>query len=86
MATERPTASTITDDQLDALWKALDEVEKRHSRVEFGNYDSGEPYRACPHCGWLSPCPTLQIIARQRRIVESYRDRTPDPEEADHLA
>lgn len=69
MPIPRPTASTITDDQLDALWDALDQIETLHTRVEEGNYDSGEPYRACIHCGWLIPCPTVQIISRQRSLA-----------------
>lgn len=74
----RPTASTITDDQLDALWDALDQIEALH--VEAPLYDSdGVPYPSgnCV-CGEAGPCTTLKIVYRQRaRALEApCRPRT----------
>jgi hypothetical protein len=56
---ERPTASTITDDQLDALWDALDQIEALHS--DYAGY--------CRMCGGLHPCLTIEIISRQRSLA-----------------
>lgn len=64
----RPTASTITDDQLDALWDALDQIEDAHPAR--GDY--------CDTCGGKTPCYTLRIISRQRsHILESTCPRSP---------
>lgn len=67
MPIPRPTASTITDDQLDALWTALDEVDALH----FEHFRDGKPMGWC-NCGHSCPCPTVKIISRQRsRALES---------------
>lgn len=62
----RPTASTITDDQLDALWDALDQIEALHYEVpEYSALGDMSPSGNCA-CGEPGPCPTLTIISRQR--------------------
>jgi len=65
---ERPTASTITDDQLDALWKALEQIEKLHSPIPVEE-PSGEYVPTCPEDGEYTPCTTLRIIWRQRDLA-----------------
>jgi hypothetical protein len=65
----RPTASTVTDDQLDALWDALDQIEALHYEVpEYSSLGDITPSGNCV-CGESGPCPTLQIIYRQRSIA-----------------
>lgn len=81
MTAERPTASTITDDQLDALWDALAQIEGVHQpdgKPE--DYEYGEV--PCGECGYAA-CETSQIIIRQRYIAEEPPRE--HPEEADHL-
>lgn len=74
----RPTASTITDNQLEALWDALDQIEALH--YEAPMYDmSGDmnPSGDCV-CGEPGPCTTMKIISRQRSIAsESACPRNP---------
>lgn len=73
---ERPTASTITDDQLDALWDALDQVEALHYEVP-DPLDPISPSGNCV-CGEPGPCTTMKIISRQRsRALESPCRQTP---------
>lgn len=64
MPIPRPTASTITDDQVDALWDALDQVEAYHAEVLHGRYAG-----SCRICGCPAPCPTVNIISRQRSLA-----------------
>jgi hypothetical protein len=74
----RPTASTITDDQLDALWDALDQIEALHHEApEYDGYGQPSPSGNCV-CGEPGPCTTLKIISRQRSIaLESTCPRSP---------
>lgn len=74
----RPTASTITDDQLDALWDALDQIEALHYEVpEYGDLGDMNPSGNCA-CGEPGPCTTLTIISRQRsKALESTCPRSP---------
>jgi hypothetical protein len=67
MPEKRPTASTINDEQLDALWTALDEVSRVHTPVgDPQDYDEGAI--PCPECGYAF-CATIEIISRQRSIA-----------------
>lgn len=55
--------SGLTDDQLDALWGALDALEALHtSSVLCG-------VRVCRECSHPFPCTTVQTISRQRSIA-----------------
>lgn len=63
----RPTASTINDNQLDALWAALDELEVLHQHHILNGVREAE---FCAQCGHLAPCPTAQIISRQRSVIQ----------------
>lgn len=78
MPTPRPTASTITDDQLDALWDALDQIDALHyEEVEYGSLGDMNFSGNCV-CGEPGPCITMKIISRQRsRAMEPICP--PDP-------
>lgn len=72
------TASTITDDQVDALTETLDLLESLHyaaGRPE--DYDSGRA--PCAEDGDDHPCKTIEIISRQRsKIEEAASGRSTD--------
>lgn len=74
MPVKRLTVSDITDDQLDALWDALDLVEIRHAPG--GAAEDYDDHRAhCAECGDPVPCPTVQIINRQRTLAMKEHPR-----------
>jgi hypothetical protein len=80
---ERPTASTITDDQLDALWDCLDQVDALHREAPlYSDLGPPDPSGYCV-CGESGPCTTMKIISRQRSIaLESpYLPETADRED-----
>lgn len=61
----RPTASGINDNQLDALFEALDEIEHEHRPAgDPRDYDCGRA--PCLACDEDHPCTTVRIITRQR--------------------
>jgi len=58
----RPTASTIIDDQVDALWDLLEAVEALHYPHEEGD--------RCTECGQTTPCRTIQSAKLARIRIE----------------
>ena len=61
----RPTASTITDDQLDALYEGLERLEGLHKPFEdeFGGFYAS----TCIECGENAPCNTVKTIREIRQ-------------------
>jgi hypothetical protein len=59
----RPTASTINDDQVDALWDGLDEAYAAHYPHEEGDW--------CTECRQRTPCRTVQILQAAFIKIES---------------
>jgi hypothetical protein len=66
----RPTASTINDDQLDAVFEGLDLLEEIHRPTELGT---------CFTCGRFSPCETEQIIVSTRQRIRNRGDSDGSP-------
>lgn len=71
MTAVRLTVSTATDDALDALQDALDEIEGKHTEKTYDHEEGGvQETGYCTGCGRPFPCPTVQIISRQRSKME----------------
>lgn len=71
----RPTADSITDDVVDALWEFLEGVEALHN----AHKQDG----VCMQCMTSGECLTAQLAALCRVRIEESRARA---EETDHLA
>lgn len=71
----RPTADTITDDMVDALWEGVDYLRREHYPHEPGD--------RCTECGQNTPCRTVRVIDRIYERIEEARARA---EEAHRLA
>lgn len=71
----RLTVSTATDDALDALQDALDEIEQRHTERTYDPEEGGvQETGYCTGCGRPFPCETVRIITRQRTKIEEAMD------------
>lgn len=67
----RLTASSVNDDQMDAFQDALDEVEQEHTERVYDPEEGGvQETGYCIGCERPFPCPTIQIISRQRSKIE----------------
>lgn len=63
---KRPTASSITDDEVDILWGALRMLELLHFTRD----------GLCHECGHTAPCRTARVISRQRSKLKEAQCRT----------